>query len=175
MRLYLFQTTSGGRKVKVAVISDSHDNLKLVERFSQIVREEKVDLVIHCGDFVSPFCLKLLLNSLPCDFIGVFGNNDGEVAGLLKVSGGTVEKPPTFKEIDGLRFAVMHEPLFVDSLAKSGDFDFVLYGHTHEVDVRTVNGCQIVNPGELCGYLTGKSTFAILDTRELSVRIEEVK
>lgn len=161
--------------MKIAVVSDSHDNLEVVKRFAEIVKEKNADLVIHCGDFVSPFCLKLFFDSLPCDFVGVFGNNDGEIAGLLKVSGGVIEKPPVFKEIDGLKFAIMHEPVFVESLAKSGDFDFILYGHTHEVDVRTVNSCQVVNPGELCGYLTGKSTFAILDTRELSVQIEEVR
>ena len=75
-----------------------------------------------------------------------------------------IAKQPISREIAGERFAIMHEPLFVDSLAKSGDFDYILYGHTHEVDTRVLNNCQIVNPGELCGYLTGKSTFAILDT-----------
>ena len=157
--------------MKIAVISDSHDNLKKLEEFLQIVREEKIDLVIHCGDFVSPFSVKLLLSNLKCDFFGVFGNNDGEIAGLLKVSGGLIKKPPAVKVIDGQKFAVMHEPYLLESVAKSGDFDYVLYGHTHEIDARVVGSCQIVNPGELCGYLTGKSSFAILDTRENSVEI----
>ncbi len=161
--------------MRVAVISDSHDNLDKIRKTAEIVNGEEVELLIHCGDFVSPFAVKELLNLIKCDFFGVFGNNDGEVAGLLKVSGGLIEKPPATKIIDGQRFAVMHEPLFIDSLAKSGDFDFILYGHTHEVDTRLIDGCQIVNPGELCGYLTGKSTFAILDTQKLTVEIVEVK
>jgi len=157
--------------VRVAVVSDSHDNLLKVKEFISWVNSNSVDLVIHCGDFVSPFTVKLLTSDLKCDFIGVFGNNDGEIAGLLTVSGGVIEKPPVAKVIDGQRVAIMHEPLFVESLAKSGDFDFVLYGHTHQVDRRVVNGCQVLNPGELCGYLTGKSSFAILDTAELTVEI----
>jgi len=157
--------------VKVAVVSDTHDNLSKVREFVKRVNEEKVELVIHCGDFVSPFTVKLLLSELQCDFMGVFGNNDGEVAGLLKVSGGLIEKPPVAKLVGGFRFAVMHEPLFVESLAKSGDFDFILYGHTHQVDTRVINGCQVVNPGELCGYLTGKSSFAILELGQSTVEI----
>ena len=155
--------------MKVAVVSDSHDNLEKVEKFVSEVNSKGVELVIHCGDFVSPFSLKLLLSKLKCDFFGVFGNNDGEVAGLLGIAGGSLSKPPLLKRVDGLRVAVMHEPLFVDSLAKSGDFDVILYGHTHELDVRRLNGCLVVNPGELCGYLTGRSSFVILNTSQLTV------
>jgi len=157
--------------VKIAVVSDTHDSLSKVREFVKRVNEEKVEFVIHCGDFVSPFTVKLLLSELRCDFMGVFGNNDGEVAGLLKVSGRLIEKPPVAKLIGSFRFAVMHEPLFVESLAKSGDFDFILYGHTHQIDVRVVDGCQVVNPGELCGYLTGKSSFAILEPGQSTVEI----
>ena len=160
--------------MKIAVISDSHDNLHALEKFLKRIEGEKVDLVIHCGDFVSPFSVKYILDNLKCDFFGVFGNNDGELLGLTKVSGGLIEKPPVLKLVDSQRFVVMHEPLFVDSLAKSGDFDFILYGHTHEVDLRVINGCQIINPGELCGYLTGRSTFVILDTEKPTLDLIEV-
>ena len=160
--------------MKVAVLSDSHDNLKAIREFVKQVNDEGVELVIHCGDFVSPFAVKELLNGLKCDFFAVFGNNDGEVAGLLKVSGGLIEKPPVLKEVNGLKTAVMHEPLFVESLARSNDFDLILYGHTHQLRVDRVEGTLIVNPGELCGYLTGKGTFVILDTAQLTVEVREV-
>ncbi len=160
--------------MKIAVVSDSHDNLEKIQKFAEAVNAEGIDLVIHCGDFISPFSIKLLISKLRCDFLGVFGNNDGEIAGLISASGGLIEKPPALKTIDNKKFAIMHEPLFVESLAKSGDFDSVLYGHTHEIDIRTVNNCQIINPGELCGYLTGKSTFAILDTLQNTVEVREI-
>jgi len=31
----------------------------------------------------------------------------------------------------------------------------------------------VINPGEVCGYLTGKSTIAILDTTKCDARIIE--
>ncbi|MEO2083848.1 MAG: metallophosphoesterase [Desulfurobacteriaceae bacterium] len=161
--------------MRIAVASDSHDNLTAVSKLVEALKEENVELLIHCGDFVSPFTLKKLLSEIPCDFTGVFGNNDGELLGLSTVSGGLVEKPPVLKTIDGKRFVLMHEPLFVDSLAKSGDFDYVIYGHTHRIDLRVINGCRIINPGELCGYLSGKSTFVILDTHQNTVEVRVLK
>ncbi|OYT38215.1 MAG: YfcE family phosphodiesterase, partial [Desulfurococcales archaeon ex4484_58] len=31
-----------------------------------------------------------------------------------------------------------------------------------------------LNPGETCGYLTGKSSIALLDTSDLSIKIIEL-
>jgi predicted phosphodiesterase len=36
------------------------------------------------------------------------------------------------------------------------------------------NGVLVVNPGELCGYLTGKPTFAIIDTDKVEAEIIEL-
>jgi len=160
--------------MKVAVVSDTHDNLEKVEKFIETVNKREVELVIHCGDFVSPFTVKLLLSKLKCDFFGVFGNNDGEIAGLISVSGGTIEKSPAVKTLDNKTFAVMHEPLFVEEIASSDKFDYILYGHTHQLNTKTLNGCRIINPGELCGYITGKSTFVILDTTTNSLEVIEL-
>ena len=161
--------------MKIAVVSDSHDNLEKIEKFVNLVNEENVSLVIHCGDFISPFSVKVFTEKLKCDFVGVFGNNDGEIQGILKVSGGTIAKPPAVKVVDNLKIVFMHEPLFVEQIAKSGDYDYVIYGHTHRVDVRTVGRARVLNPGELCGYLTGKSTYALIDTEEGWIEIRVVE
>jgi predicted phosphodiesterase len=33
------------------------------------------------------------------------------------------------------------------------------------VNRKSDNGVLILNPGEVCGYLTGKGSFAIIDTK----------
>jgi len=66
---------------------------------------------------------------------------------------------------------VLHEDDLVDSLAKSGDYDVIIYGHTHRTDIRKIGNTLIVNPGELCGWLTGKYTVAIIDTENLNAKI----
>ncbi len=41
----------------------------------------------------------------------------------------------------------------------------VVYGHTHEA-FRAEN---ILNPGEVCGYLTARRTYAIVEDGEISI------
>ncbi len=169
MQLYVKKAAGG--KVKVAVLSDTHDRVELIREAVELINAENVELTVHCGDFISPFSVKEL-RRLKSDFIGVFGNNDGEVEGLLRSSDFSIFKPPYEFKLSGFRFVVMHEPLFLEELAASERFDFLLYGHTHRVDVRRAGRSVIVNPGECCGYITGEATFAILNlhNREVSIR-----
>jgi len=67
----------------------------------------------------------------------------------------------------------MHEPKFIDSLIKSGDYGLLVYGHTHEIDIR-VGETLVVNPGEACGWLTGKSTVVLLDSEDMTPRLVEL-
>ncbi|MEM2810730.1 MAG: metallophosphoesterase family protein, partial [Candidatus Korarchaeum sp.] len=57
------------------------------------------------------------------------------------------------------------------SLASSGRFDFVLYGHTHEVHIEEIGDTLVVNPGELCGKLSGRRTAALLYTEAKKAEI----
>jgi hypothetical protein len=52
----------------------------------------------------------------------------------------------------------------LNSIIDSGYFDAVIHGHSHNKGVERKGKTLIINPGELCGYLTGKSTIALLDT-----------
>jgi putative phosphoesterase len=62
----------------------------------------------------------------------------------------------------------------IDALANSGNFDIILSGHTHDMVNQKQDGVLIVNPGELCGYLTNKATFAIIDTESMEAEIIEI-
>lgn len=160
--------------MRLGVISDTHDNLPALERGVAVLVERKPDLVIHCGDFISPFTAQYFkpLRDVGIPFLGIFGNNDGERFGLRRLYehvGPIYEDPHTF-EFDGRRILVTHREALVDSLAKSGDYDVVFYGHTHKVDART-GPCLIVNPGEGCGWLTGKCTLAVVDLDRRSADI----
>ncbi len=41
----------------VGVISDTHDNLPMIEKAVKRLNEEKVGLALHAGDYVSPFVI----------------------------------------------------------------------------------------------------------------------
>ncbi|HIP85959.1 MAG TPA: metallophosphoesterase [Pyrodictium sp.] len=168
----------------VGVISDTHDDLRAVDRAAKVFKEKGVDIVLHLGDIVAPFTLARFKKNSIEKLIAVFGNNCGERLGLKRVAdehGYTITEPPHVLEIAGRRILMLHgwgptehTRRLVESFAKSGNYNIVLYGHTHLVDVRRINGTLIVNPGEACGCLTGKKTIAILNTKTLDVEIIEL-
>ena len=156
--------------MKVVIVSDSHDNVEKSRQFVKLAEKMDVECVVHCGDIISPFTAEIF-RSLRIPLIVVFGNNDGEVPGLLKKFP-EIKKPPILVELDGKKTVVMHEPVIMEAVV--GEVDYVFYGHTHEVFVDRMKGTLVVNPGELCGYLSGRSTFAILDTVTDEVVVEEI-
>ncbi|MCD6117655.1 metallophosphoesterase [bacterium] len=158
--------------MKIGIISDSHDNLPALKKAVSLFNDIEADLVIHAGDFISPF-VSLPLNELEMDFIGVFGNNDGDKLNLQKALKNRIFRSPHIIEVEGKRIAIMHEPDYLESLEKSGDFSAIIYGHTHEVDIRG-DRTLIINPGECGGWINGERTIALWDTITNDVNILRV-
>jgi len=168
--------------VKIAVISDTHDHKTNILRAVNVINERKVDVLIHCGDYVSPFVTKWfdkLHDSIKKNFYGVFGNNDGEHVGLKVNLKGVCDiiGMEMNTEIFGKKIFTAHMPSLktVEALAKSGEYDIILFGHTHNIFKKKYeNEVLALNPGEVCGYLTNKSTFAIIDTERMEAEIIEL-
>ncbi len=168
--------------MKVAVLSDTHDNLVNVRKINRILEERKPDLVIHLGDIVSPFTLKALQEP-GRRIVALYGNNDGERLKLMEVAregSSEIHEPPHVMELDGRRILALHgwgsqekTRMLVHSLAASGDYDIVLYGHTHRWHLEKVGKTLILNPGSAYGLLFSEATMAILDLELLSV--EKIK
>ncbi len=165
----------------IGIISDSHDNIDAIRRAARLFRTRGVGLVIHAGDWVAPFSAKALREALGdgVKIVGVWGNNEGELLYFQKVAsqfGVEIMGYAGSVEVDGRRIGVYHgtSDLLTEAMIRSGMFDVVVYGHTHRVDVRRVGNTLVVNPGELCGYLTGRGTAALLDATKLEVEVVEV-
>jgi len=170
-----------GLTVLVGLMADTHDRLPLVEMAVEVFNERDIPLVLHAGDFIAPFVIPRLAK-LKGKLVGVFGNNDGDRALLLRrasETGGKVEIRGLFAEIsvDEKRIALLHghEGELLRSLVACGGYDVVVHGHTHEAHVRQEGRTLVVNPGEACGWLYGRPTVAILDTEALEVEIVELK
>jgi len=150
------------RKNMWMIISDTHDNMKVVEEVPYVVEKYKVDSIFHCGDFVAPFVLKSFM--IPgVDFFGVFGNNDGEKVLLSKKSDGRITYGPTAIEHQGKKIFMMHEPYSLMPAESSGLYDYVFFGHTHEVVFRQHGKTLIINPGEACGWVRGVASCVLLE------------
>jgi len=163
----------------VGLIADTHDHLPMVCRAVKKLNESDVELVLHAGDYVAPFAITLF-KELKAKLIGVFGNNDGDRELLRKrfseYEG--LEMRGNFAEItvDGLRVALLHghEEELLKALVNSEGFDVVVHGHTHKAEVYRKGGTLVVNPGEVCGYLSGKSTIALFDTVRREVMLVDL-
>ncbi len=157
--------------MKIGIISDTHDNMPKIAAAVRLFNEEHVDLVVHAGDFISPITANEF-SVLNAPFIGVFGNNDGERLYLTKRFEKIGVIYPDHHEFAfaGKRGVVMHEPKFIDALVKSGTYDLVIYGHTHEIDIRE-GKTLVINPGEACGWISGRATMVILDTTTMAPKV----
>ncbi|NYT05852.1 MAG: metallophosphoesterase [Methanomicrobiales archaeon] len=160
----------------VGIISDTHDHLPLVRAAVGFFNSHGAELVLHAGDFISPFVIPELAQcTMPV--VGVFGNNDGDRALLLAkcAETGNVSIRGSFAEVDAGGFLIGlvhgHEKELLGSLVRSCAFDCIVHGHTHEAGSYRVGEMLVVNPGEACGYLSGSATLALLDTEERSARI----
>ncbi len=157
--------------MRIGVISDTHDRLPTLDRGLAILQGRGVELIIHPGDVVAPFAAKRLL-AWPGPLHITYGNNDGERAGLKAVLP-QIKDGPLWLDADGRRILVHH---FVDWCAPAhiAQADIIITGHTHEVVNERKSGKLFLNSGECCGWLYGRCTVAVLDTRSLSAEIIEV-
>jgi len=148
--------------VKVGVLSDSHDHLPELRRALEVLQREGVELVLHAGDYVAPFSVAVLAE-LAIPWWGVLGNNDGEVLGIFEKSGGRIKAPFLELEEQGFRIFLSHLYQPAKLALLSGHYDLVVYGHTHEAIIREEGATILVNPGEVCGLLSGRPTVAVCD------------
>lgn len=154
----------------IGVIADTHDNVDNIKKAVDIFNEKGVQLVVHAGDFTSPFtCIPY--KGLRAGFIGVFGNNDGDLLLLHDRAEGKIYKQPHQFVHAGKRIIVMHEHHLVEALADSGHYDIIIFGHTHKAVVVHRNNTLIVNPGEAGHWLYGKATIGIIDINDVSAEI----
>lgn len=163
----------------VGLMSDTHDNLPMVDRAVKLLNERRVEVVLHAGDYVSPFVIPRF-RALRARLIGVFGNNDGDHEFLRRrfSENERLEIRGSFANIvlGGAKIALLHghDEELLNALIDSGGFNVVVHGHGHDAKVTRVGSTLVVNPGEVCGYLTGKPTVALLNTEKLEARILEL-
>ncbi|NCO23449.1 hypothetical protein COW09_00765 [bacterium (Candidatus Moisslbacteria) CG12_big_fil_rev_8_21_14_0_65_36_11] len=171
--------------MRLAIISDSHDNIPNLEKALAWLKAEGVSLIIHCGDLCAP---SILTEVLAPNFYGEIHLIHGNVGDRELLS----KKVQEFKnvklhgdfgriEVKGKKIAFVHKPDEGKKLATSGLYDLVFYGHTHKPwieEIKTKGRDQkvvyLANPGNLAGMFY-KATFATYDTEanKLELKILE--
>lgn len=166
--------------MKIGVISDTHDQYENILKMVKILNNEKVDLTIHCGDWISPFTLAFY-KDLKSPIKGVFGNNDGDRFMHLiraKDTGLNIE----FEErilnltIDKRKIFIYHGDYgeVTDALVLCGKYDAVFHGHTHIGVNKTVGKTLSLNPGTLMPVTDDKikgASIAVYETITNSAKL----
>ena len=159
--------------MRIGVVSDTHNNLKNIEKIIDLFNNENVSLVIHTGDIANANSLDKF-SRLNSDLIGVYGNNDRNETGIKEVvskNSFQFEEPPKTLKLNGKNLAIFHEPDFINEFLKENqNIDVILHGHTHRYRNEIKNDILYFNPGESAGMQSGKNAIGIIDLKELSTK-----
>ena len=157
----------------IGILSDTHDRLTTLETALALLRQRKVDAVIHAGDLVAPFAARRLKDGIAVPLHVIYGNNDGERRGLGNILP-QIENGPALVALDGKKILVQHS---LDDCKQDdiGRADVIITGHSHEAKIAEHGGKLYLNPGECCGWVTGKCTIALLDTNKPEAEIIELQ
>jgi putative phosphoesterase len=155
----------------LGLLSDTHDRVPAIDGLVREMLARGVDMVLHAGDFCSPFSLRPLLDHNVAA-AGVFGRNDGDYEGLkaYAATGFGVElfESPHSMDVAGQHILLVHDigDVSPHSIDQHG---IVIHGFTHREEMKTRGETLIVNPGEACGWLYGPPSCAILDVETRKV------
>jgi len=139
--------------MKIAIVADTHDNWPNFKKAIDWIKNEKIQLILHCGDIMSQEMIDQSLNYFGGDIKFVKGNAD---YGL--------DIPDKMElQFNSKKIGFAHFPDAAKKLAQSGNFDLVFYGHTHRPWDEKIGDTHMINPGELAGQFY-KPTFAVYDT-----------
>lgn len=136
---------------RIGVLSDTHGKLR--EEVAEILRG--CDVILHAGDINSPKVLDALREIAP--LYVVRGNADKEWAeGLPEILS---------EKICGLRVFMVHNKKYIPK--DIGDYDLVVFGHSHKYGEYREGNCVFLNPGS-CGprRFSLPVTMAVVETEE---------
>jgi len=181
--------------MKIAITSDVHNNEVNLKKVLTLCEKEKVEALICCGDLSSKEVLDFLNDNFSGKIYYTFGNADyDELRDLWtgsskhRVSGSdekiVYRNTYLYKDfgeaiVEGKVVGFVHYPDMAKSLARTGKYDFVFYGHTHKPWETMLGKCQLLNPGTTAGEIY-PPTFAIWDTKKKDnafqlIRIHDLK
>jgi len=153
--------------MKIAIISDSHDNLINLDKCLKYLQQQDIKFLIHCGDIATLETLQYLRDNFKGKIYACLGNMDINPEELA-------EQAKTFKQveffedygeiiIDNLKMLFTHKPEDLKKYLVKIQVDWAFYGHTHKPWIEKLGQTILLNPGTLAGMFS-YPTFAVLDT-----------
>ncbi len=149
--------------MKIALISDTHDNIENINKVLNIIKEKQITTILHAGDISFPNTLELF-KGFKLHF--VLGNCDTEILAFDKIT-----KENNFQllgstgiiNLENKKIGITHgnSSESVENLLKQ-NLDYLILGHQHLHSDTQSGNTRIINPGSVKGDRE-KPHFAILD------------
>src|SRR2546425_2244448 len=137
------------RRVKICIVSDSHDRADALERAVCDAAAEGAQAVVHCGDLIGAHTLRPALRAgIPMHVI--HGNNLGDplaLHNLSRASGGLLHYhgPDARLELGGRKIFLVHYPEYGYAMACTGNWDLVRSEeHTSELQSLAYLVCRLL-------------------------------
>ena len=171
--------------MKIGVMACSHDQIPEIKKAIKFFKAEKIDLLIHAGDWVSAFTL-VYYKDLDCPIKGVWGNNIGDerfgkLAEKFKLNLKLYDPLCSIKA-DGKTIIVYHDFDDLDAKTKKEIEELkpnvIISAHDHKAKIETKEGILYINPGtflkETFPWLKAKPSIALYDSEKNKADIVEL-
>lgn len=168
--------------MKICILSDSHDNRRLLEAAVATAKAQGAETILHCGDVVAPSTLSVLhKHGLPVHVI--HGNNTGDLYAMTRIA---CEPDSVIRfhgqdaaiKLAGRRIFLVHYPHYGHAMAITGDWDLVCCGHSHQARIERLTNIKggttaLVNPGT-SGGVGAAPTYVLGDLSTMEFTLHEV-
>lgn len=150
--------------MKVGILSDTHDNLENVRRACAWFAQQGVTLLLHCGDVCGPAVVEALEGYTVYFALGNMDRVNALGMAVDALQGGRLARLHELT-LEGKPLALLHgdDDRLLRHCILSGQYAYVIHGHTHRRrDVRQ-GATRVINPGALGGVRLEPRSVAVLD------------
>lgn len=157
--------------MKIAIISDIHDNIVNLKKFLDWSGKKSVDKILCCGDVTNEDTLGFLSEKFFGEIFLVYGNVEifGEDFAKSLKNVNCLGRTGVI-ELDGVIVGMCHQPFLIDEVIEKYSPQIIFYGHTHKPWIEDRSSIKVINPGTLGGNWY-QATFAFWDTEKKDIKL----
>lgn len=162
--------------MKIAVMSDLHDNTVAWGILAQRLAKDGVVFLVNCGDTCAPAMLEEMSKTYRGHIDTIFGNvadEELETQVAAQLTNVTHHGHRGIITLEGKKIFFCHKPAMADEMALTGDIDLVCHGHTHLKRWEKKGDTYILNPGTAGGMFQYPS-YAMVDLETMRCSFHEI-
>ena len=141
--------------MKIGILSDTHAHTERSHMAAKLLKQARVDLLIHAGDIGSEeviYAIAEHFDFATTPFYAVWGNVDRHgypAPDFPSWDGITIREVHLTLSLGGKEIAVTHgdDTQTLKRLIESQEYDVLITGHTHVAADERIGKTRVINPG----------------------------